>query len=175
MQNNLDKNNLSGNNLSENLDKSKTKIVYKPVGRIRRTHALDGAVVVQLVTETYYDAIELLKNAFEAKKNVIVDEKELIIERLFGHVKDVCRVQFAGYDINEAKTICNEYIEAQYDGFDYDRLIGLPIKDSNGKLIAKISSIHNFGAGIVCDTNKDMFLFDELNLVDVRKGVLYLK
>lgn len=151
----------------------KKDVARKYVAFIRRTHGLDGAVVVQVVTDVFYDAFELLRNS-----QLYIGEELMQIERIFGQVKDIARIKFAGYTIDTAKKLCSQWIEADYEGFDYDRLIGVPIKyddSADSKVVAKITAIYNFGAGIICDTTNDMFALDDLDLKDARKGVVYLK
>ena len=103
-----------------------SKIVLKEIARVLRTHGLDGAVVVQVLDGVFYDALPMLKASFEQKKPVVIDRKEFIIQRLFGVVKNVCRIKFDVVDMDAAKLLCGKWIEAEYTGFDYDSLISLP-------------------------------------------------
>jgi len=146
------------------------KKTYKEIARIRRPHGLDGAVVAQVVTDTFYDAHEILKG----NTTVMIEDVEYEVERLFGIVKDVFRIKLVGQTVDTAKELAGKWIAAEYKGFDYDRLVSLPIKQ-NDKTLAKITGIYDFGAGIVVDTNKDMYSILQLDLRDVGKGVVYLK
>lgn len=147
--------------------------MLKSVGKIRRLHGLDGAVVVAIFADSYIDTYEIFNNLKQGDY-VFLDGQKLQIERIFGFTKNICRIKFVGYDMSDAKNLCGEYLQVEFNGFDYDQLIGLPIY-INDRIYARISAIYNFGGGIVCDTNKDMVAVSELDLSHLDSGKIYYK
>lgn len=149
--------------------------MLKEIAKIRKAHGLHGAVVIEFFDQSYVDGLGYLQGVMNSNGQISIDGKQFSIERIFGIVNNLCRIQFVGCDMNAVKDLCGKFIQVEYDGFDYDELIGCKVKDSSGKIIATISRIHNFGAGMICDTDKDMILFDDLDLKNLKNKIVYLK
>lgn len=151
------------------------------LAKIRRPHGLKGA----LVTEIYNH--EKLAQVFEKQLPVSVnfyDHRErriksidVEIEHIFGVVKNVCRMKFVGYDdVSQLEEFRNVFLEIENteNEFCLEDLVGMDLYYQN-QFISKITAIHDFGAGIVVDTEKEMFTLDSLDLENIANGRVQLK
>jgi hypothetical protein len=152
--------------------------MIKDVAFIHRTHGLDGAVFISIPQYSCIDSVELLKNAQKNNEPVFIDDEQFFIERLFGCVKInktvKYRIKFVDCDFYSAKQLCNKVLSIEYKGLDYDALIGVVIVEDNRR-IAQIEAVYDFGAGIVCDTNVDMYSINDLDLSTLEQGFVIKK
>ena len=145
------------------------------IAKIRKPHGLKGAVNVELIHSNAAILLEKSK-IFIYHEN---QEIQLNLAKSFAHVGNLCKLQFAEYcnadQINHLRNVFLYAVDFS-DNFYVEDLIGVQIISSNGKKIAKIIELHDFGAGLVFDTDKsDMFLLDQLDLESISNGTIKLK
>jgi len=133
---------------------------YISVAKIRRPHSLHGAVIAQVLKKKEFD--ENLNNIF------YID--------LIGYVGSVCRIKFKDFDgIDSVEEFRNVFLNigVSDDTFVLEDIIGMQVFD--GKMyMGTISSVNDFGAGIVIDTENEMFSINELDLENMSRGVIKL-
>jgi len=145
---------------------------YISVAKIRRPHSLHGAVIAQVLKKKEFD--ENLNNIFYI--DLMGEIIEMKIEKIFGYVGSVCRIKFKDFDgIDSVEEFRNVFLNigVSDDTFVLEDIIGMQVFD--GKMyMGTISSVNDFGAGIVIDTENEMFSINELDLENMSRGVIKL-
>jgi len=155
------------------------------LAKIRRPHGLHGAVVVQILDAERFGKIaeKISENGEKifvelydkiSRQNRRVDLK---IRRIFGKVNDVCRLEFDGFSsVDEVQDFRNVFLEQEVDSDEFclEDLVGFKLYDGE-RFLAKITAIHDFGAGLVVDSEKEMYSLADLDLESVKDGKVWMK
>lgn len=153
---------------------------YILVGAITGVHGLKGLVKVKSYTE---DPMSLFSYGELYKEN----GEECPALTLHGFGKDFFLVEVDGVSsrtLAEPLRGLKLYIpktalpEAEEDSFYHTDLLGLSVKDSEGKVYGKVVAVHNFGAGDILeiDTGEKRvmlpFTKEVVPFVNIEKGEL---
>ncbi len=138
------------------------------IGQILKPHGLKGFL-----------KIFLYSNDFDYKF-VTVNDVKLEIESIKTNPKPI--IKFFNYDsIESVNSLIKAYIHIEKEELPnneiyWDDLVGMQILSPDGEKISKVLQVHDFGAGLVLDTDLDhMIAWSQISKLDKENSILILK
>ncbi|QEK38753.1 ribosome maturation factor RimM [Candidatus Cytomitobacter primus] len=143
---------------------------YIIIGKTFKPHGLKGNLQMHLYSEDV-DYSEVYINDQQLiieDLNILQDNKSIIKFKNLDKIEDIEHLCKNNVYIKKAKLPNNELY--------WDELISMQIYTPNGDLVATVSAVHDFGAGLVLETELDcMFSWEQVEKFDKTTKTITLK
>lgn len=150
---------------------------YCTIAKIRRPHALNGAMLADSYLENLDDVFSMEEIYIDLNGEFL----KIQISSVFGFSNNKFRFLAKEIDSKESASRFNNcFLKVPFEKMPklsselyLEQLIGLQIKSHN-RVLGEIKAIHDFGAGKIVETKSDMFPIQNLNLENIEKGYVNL-